>query len=75
MKLLGVTALTAGWMYTIQVVCLALVPSFVYSIWALAVCHKRRKMEFLLCRFACGNDAATLVAVHELMQETEVAEE
>ena len=44
-KLLGVTALTAGWMYTIQVVCLALVPSFVYSIWALAVCHKGRKME------------------------------
>lgn len=44
-KLLGITALTAGWTYTLQIVCLALIPSFVYSLWALLVCHRERKME------------------------------
>lgn len=44
--LLGVTAMTAGWRFALQILVLAFVLSFVYSIWLMAVRKKSMKTEF-----------------------------
>ena len=45
-KLLGITALTTGWRYVFQVMCLAFFLAFLYSIWLLAVRKSDKKTEF-----------------------------
>ena len=45
-KLLGVTAMTAGWNYTFQVLVLAMALSLVYSLFLLLICRKSVKTEF-----------------------------
>lgn len=45
-KLLGVTAMTAGVPYTIQLVCAGLLTSFLYGLWLLLFKRKNVKAEF-----------------------------
>ena len=42
-KLIGVTAVTAGWRYTFQILTIAVLLSFIYSLWLLI--FRRRKMS------------------------------
>lgn len=44
-KLLGVTAMTAGWTYTVVIFAMALVLSMIFGIWLLAVKRKSIKTE------------------------------
>lgn len=45
-KLLCVTAIAAGWMYVVQILCLAFFLSFLYSIWLLAFRKSPKKTQF-----------------------------
>lgn len=45
-RLLGVTAMTAGWRFTLQILILAVGGSFVYSLWLLTVRKKSIRTEF-----------------------------
>lgn len=45
-KLLGVTAMAVGWNYVLQLVCISMLLSFVYSILLLLVWRKSKKAEF-----------------------------
>ena len=45
-KLLGVTAMTAGWTYTVQMIFLGLALSFAYSIWLLLFRRLSMETEF-----------------------------
>lgn len=45
-KLLGATAMTAGWLYTFQLICWSFIPAFIYSIWLLLFRKVSMKTEF-----------------------------
>lgn len=45
-RLLAVTAMTAGWRFTLQILVLAIGFSFLYSLWLLTVCKKNIRTEF-----------------------------
>lgn len=53
-KLLGVTAMAAGWGYVMQLFTAALLLSFVYSIFLLLFCRKSKKTEFPFVPFLTG---------------------
>lgn len=53
-KLLGVTAMTAGWMYTAQIAVYGLMISFVWGIWLLVFRKKSIKTEMAFVPFLLG---------------------
>lgn len=53
-KLLGVTAMIAGWNYVMQLFCVSILLSFVYSILLLLFCRKSKKTEFPFVPFLTG---------------------
>lgn len=60
-RLLGVTAMTAGWGFVLQILVIAVVCSFVYSIWLMAVCKKGVRTEFPFVPFLAAGMAVYLV--------------
>lgn len=56
-RLLGVTAMTAGWGSAFQILILAVVVSFVYSIWLLAIRKKSMRTEFPFVPFLAAGAA------------------
>lgn len=61
-RLLGATAMTAGWSYVLQILWLAMLLSFVYSMVLLVLCRKNIKTEFPFVPFLTGG-----MLVHFLM--------
>lgn len=59
--LLGVTAMTAGWEFTLQILILAVAFSFLYSIWLLAVCKKSIQTEFPFVPFLAAGTAVSVL--------------
>lgn len=53
-RLLGATAMTAGWSYVLQILWLAMLLSFVYSMVLLVLCRKNIKTEFPFVPFLTG---------------------
>ncbi|MDO5407849.1 MAG: A24 family peptidase [Eubacteriales bacterium] len=60
-KLLGVTAMTAGWGYVVQILVLAAFPSFFYSIWLLLFRKARWKEEVPFVPFLAVGVFASMV--------------
>lgn len=59
-KLLGVTAMTAGWVYTIQILIFAMVLSFIYSIGLLVFAKKSMQDAFPFVPFLAAGMAIHL---------------
>lgn len=60
-KLLGVTAMTAGWDFAFQLLVLAILFSFVYSIWLLAVRKSSIRTEFPFVPFLTAGAVALVL--------------
>lgn len=60
-RLLGVTAITAGWLFVLQILILAVMLSFVYSIWLLMVCKRDIHTEFPFVPFLAMGIAVYMV--------------
>lgn len=60
-KLLGVTAMTAGWIYTVQVLVYGLVLSFFYSIWLLLFRRLSGKTEIPFVPFLTAGIAVQMI--------------
>lgn len=62
-RLLGVTAMTAGWAYALQILILGLFFSFIYSVGLVVFCRKSMKTMFPFVPFLAAG-----AAVHMLLQ-------
>lgn len=62
-KLLGVTAMTAGWGFALQTLILGFILSFVYSIWLIIVCKKSIRTEFPFVPFLAAGAAMGIGSV------------
>lgn len=60
-RLLGATAMTAGWEFAFQILVLGIVLSFVYSIWLLAVRKESIRTEFPFVPFLAAGAAALVL--------------
>lgn len=60
-KLLGATAMSAGWSYTLTLICCSLVPAFLYSLWLLVFRRKNMKEEFPYVPFLAVGLAVQMV--------------